>query len=394
MITSVISMSNMEAMRRLSMVSSSSDRRGAHELGDRIDGLMFRIAWNQYELGLFDDRDEESRRSLPDMRRTPEHRRYIERARGWAPTMQRSFDTDFRSRFENYDDTRKSVGEDAPSLLETNDLVRMYDALQGISPYEQQSLRNEGSLSHLPDEENVRRLQWGEYLDRTVNSVGDKIQNLTSMMMGLGSDEGPHLNNPWCPSCGGRLVHPGEMQDYETDSSLDMAWAAHCNDCEKDFISYDGTDGVLHEECGGRNTVESGVEPYDILMREDRSDQEDNENYICPTCDSEFADADIEMMFPVDASSMGAYTQQLANAKWFVHSWNHELPIPQKIQMVQEMLMLIHDAGPLFNRFFGTSSKDDTIEIMRFLDLLSGNDLSKWRDPTYRNQRLKQPWNR
>jgi DNA-directed RNA polymerase subunit RPC12/RpoP len=267
----------------------------------------------------------------------------------------------------------------------------MYDAIHGMSPYEQQSLRNERSLSHLTDEENVKSLQWGEQLNRNVDSVGDKIYELTNMMIGLGSDEGQHLNNPWCPSCGGRLVHPGEMRDHEVDSALDMAYAAHCNDCGEDFISYYGTDGVLCEECGSRNTVESGVEPYDLLTEEE---QEDNENYICPNCDSEFTDDDIEMMFPVDASSMGAYTQQLANAKLFVRSWNHDLPLPQKIQMVQEMLMLIHDAGPLFNKFFGASSKDDTIEIMRFLDLLSGNDLSKWKDPAYRNQRLKQPWNR
>ena len=57
-------------------------------------------------------------------------------------------------------------------LLELNDLTRMYDALQGMSPYEIEQLTHEGSSAHLSDEENLRRLQWQDYLSSSVNSVG------------------------------------------------------------------------------------------------------------------------------------------------------------------------------------------------------------------------------
>lgn len=209
------------------------------------------------------------------------------------------------------------------------------------------------------------------------------------MMRGLGTDDTPYLNNPWCPGCGGRLVHPGDMGDYQAQDAMDGAYAVHCRACGLDFISYDGDDGVDCEECGSRETEPSQADPIDLLQPDE---EQDNEKYVCPSCDSEWDEDEVRMMFPVDASALGPYTQQMASARYFIHAWKHDLPLPQRIQMVQEMLMLIHDAGPLFNRFFGASGRDSTVQVMRFLDLLSGNDLSKWRDPSYLNQRLRTPW--
>ena len=117
------------------------DRRGQYDLADRLDGVMSRLAWEQYELGLFDDRDQETEDAIPEnMRRTPEHRKYMDQVRSWVPALQRSFDTDFRSGFRDYEGARQRVGEDAQPLLELNDLTRMYDALQGMSPYEIEQL--------------------------------------------------------------------------------------------------------------------------------------------------------------------------------------------------------------------------------------------------------------
>ncbi len=379
--------------------AAKMDALGRHDVADKVERVclaMIREAWEQYQLGLDDDLEEETEASTPaSFRRTPDHRQYLDQVKSWTPALQRSFDTEFRSEFSDYDAAADSVGADAQPLVRLNDLVKMYDALYGSSPYENERASHEGSAAHLTDEQNVRMMQWQEYLNETVNTLGDKIHDLVSMMASLGSDDTPHLNNPWCPSCGGRLVHPGEREDFETQSALDDAWPVHCRACGTNFLSYSSPEWhtVSCEECGSDETeLAENIDPSDLVEHD--GEEYDDTKYYCPSCNGEFSEDEIRMMYPVDASALGPYTAQMANAFRFTAAWNHDLPLPQKVQMVQEMLMLIHDGGPLYNRFFGVRDKDNTIQIMRFLDLLSGNDLSKWKDPSYVKQRLKKPWER
>jgi len=321
-----------------------------------------------------------------DMRRSPEHQKRFQNIEGYAKPLQTNIDDEFQSGFHDYNTAVKDFGP--PPLVHTKDLTKMYDALEGAAPYEmQQATAGENNLN---DEDNLKRLQWQNYVDQQVNAMGDKMHYLLDMMYGL------YLKGSiTCPECGDSLLTPNEREEYEYNKIAEGAYVVHCNTCGEDFISYDGDEGVFCEICGSQDTSPAeDPEPYNLINVEDLD--LDAENYYCPTCDTEYPLDEINIKFPVDASGLasGEEKSSVASTKNFLSTWSHDLPLPQKIVLVQRMLMAVHGSGALFNRFFGINSAKMTVELMKFLDVLSGNDLSKWENKEYAEQRLKKPWER